>query len=41
MRKLLSRHLEDERPRLDVNFIANNKAVFEHRKRILSYVVSK
>jgi hypothetical protein len=39
MRKPLSRPFKDERPRLEVGFIANKKAVFVIRKLILSYVV--
>ncbi len=39
MRKPLSRSFKDERPRLEVGFIANKKAVFGNRKLILSYVV--
>ncbi|MNV84811.1 hypothetical protein D3C71_1787100 [compost metagenome] len=41
VRKPLSKPLEDERPRLDVGFIANKKAIFGNRKLILSYVVKK
>ncbi|KQX45920.1 hypothetical protein ASD40_18985 [Paenibacillus sp. Root444D2] len=40
MRKPLSKPFKDERPRLDVVFIANRKAVFWNRKR-LSYVVAQ
>ncbi len=41
MRKPLSKLFEDERPRLEVGFIANKKEIFGHRKLILSYVVKK
>ncbi|KRE50855.1 hypothetical protein ASG85_20090 [Paenibacillus sp. Soil724D2] len=41
MRKPLSKPFKDERPRFDVVFIANRKAVFWNRKIILSYVVAQ
>jgi hypothetical protein len=41
MRKPLSKPFTDERPRLDVSFIANNKVILENREFILSYVEKK
>ena len=41
MRKPISRPFEDERPRLDVGFIANQKVVFACQKLILSDVVKE
>jgi hypothetical protein len=38
MRKPLSQPFEDERPRLEVGFIANKKSSFRKRKLNLSYV---
>jgi hypothetical protein len=41
MRKPLSQPLEDERPRLEVGFIANKKSSFRKRKLNLSNVEKK
>jgi hypothetical protein len=39
MRKPLSRPLEDERPRLEVGFIANKNLFFRETRKLNSYVV--